>query len=271
MLYHRVLVFLTCSALAAAPAFAAAQTLAATNNACGAQNAAFTDDDLSGITSPCAAQPGTVLIETLYFQNASRTGGTALAAYPLVRFRAGIAHDLEVVVDPPSQVAESGQHGIGLYPVTRFGYGFNYTLASNVRSASGFGVEMQPPSSRFNVDERQPKYIFDYTFSENVGRRGTLSAMVSGSSSHLVGFGRIAPAAAVRYAYDASARTQISTDVGARVVARGARAQMYSDVALNQRLRKNITYTFGLGTTFNGMINAGKAHYMASGFNFHLK
>jgi hypothetical protein len=261
-------VFLT---VAAAPAVAATDTLATSNNACASQNAAFTEDDLSGITSPCAAQPGTLLVETLYFQNASRTGGTALAAYPLVRLRTGIVHNLELVIDPPSQVAESGLHGLGVYPVTRLGYGLNYTLGSNGHSASGFGVEMQPPSSRFSVDERQPKYIFDYTFSMSAGRRGTISAIASGESSHLVGFGRIAPAGAVRYAYDASARTQISTDIGARVVARGARAQAYSDIALNQRLRKNITYTFGLGTTFNGMINAGKAHYMASGFNFHLK
>ena len=104
-----------------------------------------------------------------------------------------------------------------------------------------------------------------------VGRRGTVSAIASGASSHLVGFGRIAPSAAVRYAYDATARTEVSADLGARVVSRGRVAQSFGDFTINQRLRRNITYTFGLGTTFNGMINAGKAHYMASGFNFHVK
>lgn len=264
-------VFLAALAVTTAPAVGASQPLATGNNVCLSQNAAFTEDDLSGITSPCAAAPGTLLVETLYFQNASRSGGTALAAYPLVRLRTGIAHHLEVVLDTPSQIAESGQHGVGLYPVTRLGFGLNYTIASNARSASGFGVETQPPSSRFNVDERQPKYAFDYSYSYNIGRRGSMSAIAFASSSHLVGFGRIAPAAALRYAYDASARTQISTDIGARVVARGARAQAYTDLALKQRLRENISYTFGLGTTFNGMIGAGKAHYMASGFNFHLR
>lgn len=257
--------------LTAAPAFAASENVMTQNTACSSLNTAFTEDDLAGIGSPCAVQHGQLLIETLYFQNASRTGGTALAAYPLVRLRTGIVRNLEVQIDPPSQVAESALHGLGAYPVTRFGYGLNYTIASQSRFAASFGAEMQPPSSKFNVDERQPKYIFDFTFGYRAGRRGTISAMASGDSSHLVGFNRIAPAGVVRYAYDASARTQVSADLGARVVSRGRVAQSFGDFELNQRLRRNITYTFGLGTTFNGMINAGKAHYMASGFNFHLK
>jgi hypothetical protein len=240
------------------------------NNACTSHSSAFTEDDLSGFTSPCAVQPGSLLVETVYYQNASRVGGTALAAYPLVRLRTGLVRHLELVVDPPSQVAESGLHGIGLYPTTHLGYGLNYTLASNARMASGFGVEIVPPSSRFQVDERQPKYIFDFTLGYKVGRRATVSAIATGASSHIVGFGRIAPAAAVRFAYDAGQRTQISTDIGARVVARGNVTQGYSDISLNEVLRKNLTWGVGLGTTFNPVGNA-KAHYLASGFNFHVK
>jgi len=55
--------------------------------------------------------------------------------------------------------------------------------------ASSFGVEMVPPSSRFNIDERQPKYVFDFTFGYKIGRHAVVSAIASGSSSHLVGFG----------------------------------------------------------------------------------
>jgi hypothetical protein len=206
----------------------------------------------------------------VYYQNASRVGGTALAAYPLVRLRTGIVPRLELVVDAPSQVAESGLHGLGLYPTTHLGYGLNYTLKSDAHMASAFRVEMVPPSSRFQVDERQPKYIFDFTIGFKVGRRGTLSGIATGSSSHLVGFGRIAPGAAVRVAYEAGHRTQISTDIGARVVARGNVTQGYGDVAINELLRKNVTWSVGLGTTFNPVHDA-KAHYLASGFNFHLK
>lgn len=266
-----VAAFAVLSLAIARPVSAASATAALLqNNACTSHSSAFTDDDLSGFTSPCAVAPGSLLVETVYYQNASRVGGTALAAYPLVRLRTGLVRNLELVVDPPSQVAESGLHGLGLYPTTRLGYGLNYTFASNARMASSFGVEMVPPSSRFQVDERQPKYVFDFTFGYKVGRRTTVSAIATGSSSHLVGFGRIAPAAAVRFAYDAGQRTQISTDIGARVVARGNVTQGYSDISLNEVLRKNISWGVGLGTTFNPVGNA-KAHYLASGFNFHLK
>jgi hypothetical protein len=249
------------------PALAAADTPL---NVCTTQNPAFTTDDLSGIEAPCAAAPGSVLVEMLYFQNASRVGGTALAAYPLFRVRAGIVHHLEAVIDTPSQIAESGLGGIGLYPTTHIGYGLNYTLNSDARMASSLGVELLPPSSRFTVDESQPRYIIDLTAGFQLNRRTTLSAIATGTSSHTVGFERVSPAAAVRVAFDASTRTQISTDFGARVVARRSVAQSYGDVAVNERLRKYLTFAVGLGTTFNPVSNA-KAHYLASGFNFHLK
>jgi hypothetical protein len=84
-----------------------------------------------------------------------------------------------------------------------------------------------------------------------------------------VGLQRIEPAAALRYAYDAGASTQISTDFGARIIVRHSVAQSYGDVALNQRLGRKVTFDVGLGTTFNSVSNA-KAHYLASGFNLHL-
>jgi hypothetical protein len=115
-------------------------------NVCATANPAFTIDDLSGITPPCAVAPGSVLVETVYYQNASRAGGTALAAYPLVRFETGIVRNLELVLDAPSQIAESGLAGAGLYPTTHAGYGLNYTFASNARLAASFGAELVPPS-----------------------------------------------------------------------------------------------------------------------------
>jgi hypothetical protein len=255
----------------ALPAFAAPESFAVSDAVCASQNPAFIEDDISGFTAPCAAAPGTLTIESLYFQNASRVGGTALAAYPLVRLRTGVTHHLELVLDPLSQVAESGLHGVGLYPITRFGYGANYTLAATTNTASGLGVEVQPPNSLFNVNDRQSKFIFDYTFAYRVSRRVSLSAIATGASSHIVGFGVFTPAAAIRGAFDADARTQISTDLGERLVAHGMRGQSFSDLALHRKLRKNITYTLGVGSTFNGFTSIGKAHYLASGFNFRLK
>jgi hypothetical protein len=238
-------------------------------NACTTENPAFVTDDLSGIQAPCAAAPGTLLVEMLYFQNASRVGGTALAAYPLFRLRTGIVHRLEAVIDTPSQVAESGLHGLGLSPTTHHGYGLNYTFVADARLASAIGFELVPPSSRFNVNESQPRYVIDMTAGFHLMRGVTLSAIATGTSSSNVGFERVNPAAALRLAYDTSARTQISADLGARILVRHGAAQNYGDVAVNERLRRNLTFDVGLGTTFNPVSNA-KAHYLASGFNLHL-
>jgi hypothetical protein len=265
-------VFLFAAVFCTAPVNARATDFTVANSAaeaCTSQNPAFTTDDLGGIASPCAVAPGSLLVETLYYQNASRVGGTALAAYPLFRLRTGIVRRLEAVVDLPSQVAESGLGGIGLYPKTHLGYGLNYTFVRGSRVAAALGAEALPPSSRFTVNQAQPKYVLDLTAGYQIFARATLSAMATGSSSRQVGFEQVSPAAALRMAYDSSAVTQISTDIGTRVVARRLVGQSYGDVSLNERLRKNVNFAVGVGTTFNPVSNA-KAHYLASGFNFHL-
>jgi hypothetical protein len=272
-------VFFFCSAIGSAPALAdsvaftdspglaAADTL---RNVCTTADPSFTTDDLSGITSPCAVAPGSVLIEMLYFQNASRVGGTALAAYPLVRFETGIARNVEFVLDTPSQVAMSGEHGAGLYPTTHAGYGVNYTFASDARSAASVGMELVPPGSRFVVDPSQSKYLLTATVGYRVAARATLTATATGTSSRTAGLNRIAPAATMKLGYDLTAKTQFSCDFGARVVQRNAVAQSYGDVAVNQQLHKDVTFAVGLGTTFNSVSNA-KAHYLASGFTLKLR
>ncbi len=264
-------VFLFAAAIGAAPVSADTPDFAPASppSACSTQNPAFTTDDLSGVASPCVVTPGSLLIETLYYQNASRIGGTALAAYPLFRLRSGIVRRVELVVDLPSQIAESGLNGAGLYPRTQMGYGLNYTAIANARLAAAFGAEVMPPSSRFTVNEAQPRYVIDFTVGYHLLPHATLSAIASGSSSRQVGFNQVFPAAAVRMAYDSSVATQFSTDVGARVVTRHSVAQAYGDIAVSERLRKNCTFAVGLGTTFNPVSNA-KAHYLASGLNFHL-
>jgi hypothetical protein len=255
-------------ALSAGP-LCAAQPGALVTPACRTQDPAMVTDDLSGITAPCAEAPGNVAVEMLYFQNASAVGGTALASYPLFRIRTGIVPRVEAVVDTPSQIAESGPHGTGLYPATHFGYGLNYTFLADGRTAAGAGVEMVPPDSRFATTMSQPKYVLDLTAGYHAGDRATFSAIATGASSRNVGFERIFPSVALRTAYDTSTATQISTDFGERIVARHSTAQSFGDVAVNERLRKNLHVAVGLGTTFNAVSNA-KAHYLASGFDVTL-
>lgn len=138
------------------------------------------------------------------------------------------------------------------------------------RYAAAAGIEILPPGSRFMASQTQSRYLIDLTAGYRLTSRATLSAMATAASSPTVGLDRIVPAAAVRFAYDADARTQISTDLGTRVAARRRVTQNYGDVAVNERLRRNLTFAIGLGTTFNPVSNA-KAHYLAAGFNLHVR
>jgi hypothetical protein len=61
--------------------------------------------------NPCLVGRGHSVIDITYYQNASSVGGTALAAYPEATIRFGIARNLEVFVDAPSDVAKSGLDG----------------------------------------------------------------------------------------------------------------------------------------------------------------
>ena len=244
-------------ALADSVAFTASSGLVqgdALRNVCGTSNPSFTTDDLSGITSPCATAPGSVLIEMLYFRNASRVGGTALAAYPLVRIQTGIVRNLEFVLDTPSQVAMSGEAGAGptddacrlrielrLCVECAFGRVVRHGTRSAEFALRRGSVAIEISAYRIlRVPHRSPHHAHRQRHRNLVARSR---------------FNRIKPAATVRLAYDLSPKTQLSGDFGARIVTRGTVAQSYGDVAINQRLHKDVTFAVGLGTTFNSVSN----------------
>ena len=226
-------------------------------------------DDLSGFWSPCAVKPGTVLFEATYLQNASAVGGTALAAYPMLDIRTGIVPHLEIVAHAPSQIAESGPHGLGLYPTTHFGYGARYTVAQSSKSAVAILGEVLPPTSRFDPTHVQSRYLLAVTSEYAVDKKITLGFAGSGLSSQTAGLGRVLPSFVFKTAYDATPTTQIATDIGTRILTRHGVAQSFGDISVNQSLHKRTIFNVGLGTTFNPVSNS-KAQYLASGFNYKM-
>lgn len=251
--------------LASAPAAAADGT----NAICAPTNAPVFDDTISGIASPCATTPGTIVAETTYIQNASNVGGTALATYPMVTLRTGLAHDLAFVLDPPSEVAESGLRGLGVYVPTHLGYGLSYTATQTDRLALALFTSVLPPVYRFAPSLTQSKYALGFTSDYALGSKFSLGLSEQETSSATRGFDRIQPTSALSAAYTASADTEISTDLGTRVAGRRALAQSYSDVAVDESLAKHFVFKVGLGTTFNPVANA-KPHYLASGVDYRL-
>ena len=246
-------------------------TLASQNSPVGicATNPSAIYDDLSGISSPCATARGSVLLESTYLQNASEIGGTALAAYPMLTLRTGLIRNLEFVFDSPSQIAESGLRGIGIYPMTHLGYGLRYTTAQTDRLAVAVVSEILPPTFRFAPDHVQSRYVLGFSSEYALSSKLTLGFSTLGTSSGDAGFQRILPSAAFKAAYSLTPATELSTDLGTRLAARKCSGQSFGDIAFSQTLRKNLAFKLGVGTTFNPMTNT-KPHYLAGGFNYRL-
>jgi len=234
---------------------------------CDASRPFASADDLNGFASPCATAPGKIALDAVYLQNASSVGGTALAAFPMMRLRTGLSHRLQVVLDTPSQIAESKPGGGGLWPVSHLGYGIDYMFLQTQRMVVALQTEVLPPATVFAPSQTQSRYQFAVTSDFQITPRLGLGVSAAGTSSGSVGFERVLPALTFRTAYDLSANTQIVTGLGTRIVGRHEVSQSVGNIAVNQRLYKNTLFGVGVGTSFNAVANA-KVHYLASGFSF---
>ncbi len=259
-------------AAALAPAAASADTpplLAAppAGGYCASVNAFAYVDGLNGADAACTLHPGAVIVDAVYLQNASRVGGTALAAYPLVRLRAGIARRLQFNLDAPSAIAQSHPGGGGSFPVTNPGYGITYALAGTARNATAVIADVLPPDWRFAPTHGQARYVLGLTTDVAATGKWTFGGTATASSSQRSGFGMVLPAIDASAAYASNAWTQVQTDIGERIVTRHAVPQAFGDASINQVLDKKWLMTVGVGTTFNA-VNNSKGHYLASGFMY---
>ena len=227
-----------------------------------------TYDDLAGTWSPCVTQRGSVVAESTYIQNASAVGGTNYAAYPMLDLRTGLFPHIEFAFHSPSQVAESGPRGIGLYPMTHVGYGLRFAAIAEPRLAVAVTTDVLPPMSRFSPNQTQSRYVFGVTSAYELTPRFAMAFAASGTSSGVVGFARFLPAQIVKATYTIGSGTEILADVGSREPARRA-PQNFGDIALNQFLSTHVAFKLGIGTAFNSAMNT-KAHYLATGFNYRI-
>jgi hypothetical protein len=238
-----------------------------TPSLCSGANPMAITDGLNGNPSPCALAPGAFVLEAIYLQNASRTGGTALAAYPLVNVRAGIIRRLQFTFDAPSEIAQSRPGGGGVFPITHLGYGLSYTVAQSSRLATAIVTEVLPPDSRFTAANAQSRYAFGLTSDVALTTKWTLGAAASAISSTRSGFGMLLPSLDVSAGYAPNAHTQFVTGLGSRWVSKHAVAQSFTDVAVNQTLSRTFIFMVGVGTTFNA-VGDSKSHYLSAGFAY---
>lgn len=223
--------------------------------------------DASGTTpSECSLPGGTFLIESLYYQNASKVGATALAAYPMLRLLAGATARLDIMVDAPSQIAESNLQG-NFYPGTRGGFGLNYGIVQSLQSSVTIGAEVDAPASLYEPSETQPKYRFGASSLFQLDRGVFLNASLDASSSQSIGFNQIYPMAKIGLGMLATERTKLNFDLGTQAITRRASLQSFGDASVTQLLHKNLSLDVGIGSAFNPVKDT-KAHYLATGLNF---
>jgi hypothetical protein len=235
---------------------------------CGSAELTVVADGPSDVPSACTVASGSFLVESLYYQNASRVGGTALAAYPLMRMRAGLTDRLEFLIDPPSQAAESGLAGAGLYPKSEPGYGVNYAFAMTDHAVMSLRTEEQPPASRFTPSQVQPKDSMDLTTGYHFSDHLMLTALCGASAGRaMFGAQRLFPTSALGLELLTDTRTQFFTDLGMKTTKWHTVSQGFGDISAAHLLSQNLVLDVGLGTTFNPVAGT-KAHYLAMGVNY---
>lgn len=225
-------------------------------------------DDLAGTWSPCVTQRGSVVAESTYIQNASAVGGTNYAAYPMLDLRTGVLPHIEFAFHSPSQVAESGPRGIGLYPITHLGYGLRFAAVTEPRLAVAVATDVLPPISRFSPNQTQARYVFGVTSAYEFTPRFAMGFAASGTSSGVVGFARFLPAQIFKASYKVGSGTAISADIGSREPGRRA-PQNFGDIAVDQFFSTHVAFKLGVGSAFNSAMNS-KAHYLATGFDYRI-
>jgi hypothetical protein len=263
----RVVVFCTASIITTlvfhTPTMAAEQ-----GGSCQNTGLTVVGDGPSDVPSPCTIASRSFLVESLYYQNASRVGGSALAAYPMVRMRAGLTERLEFLIDAPSQAAESGLAGAGVYPKSEPGYGTNYAFAMTDHAVMSLRAEEQPPASRFTPSQKQPKASMDLTTGYRFSDHLMLTALYGASSGRaMYGNQHLFPTSALGLGVLTDARTQFFTDLGMKTTKWHAASQAFGDISAAHLLSQNLAFDVGLGTTFNPVAGT-KAHYLAMGVNY---
>ena len=234
---------------------------------CRSSNLLTLSEGAGGESSPCAVGVGRFLIQTSYFQNASKVGGSALAAYPMFRVRAGLSGALDVIIDTPSQTAYSGAGGVGLYPFSHAGAGLQYRFEQTSRFVSALDASIDAPGSRYEPVPSQPRYSLGVTSKYRIDDRWAIDTSAAGQTSERVGFERVTPRASVGFTFSPNARTQVSSSISARLMVRRGALQRYGDIAVTELLSRKVAFNVGLGSAFNPVGNT-KGHYLNSGFSF---
>ncbi len=206
------------------------------------------------------------MVETGYYQNASKVGSTALAGYPLTRLRVGVANRLEAVVDAPVQYAESGYAGAGLYPRSSFGFGAKWLSLRSPGVQYTLSAEASPPIERYVPNSMRSRYGVAIAAGLSLDALTALNVSL-GVTSFAEHTGHRPPRLRGGFALrrSLSAGTAILSELTFRSPAAKTNAQTSAALYLQQSLSTNTLFDIGIGTAFNAAGDS-KAHFLSFGF-----
>ncbi|HET9028796.1 MAG TPA: hypothetical protein VFN49_01350 [Candidatus Aquilonibacter sp.] len=218
--------------------------------------------------TPCVAKPHALILETTYYQNASRVGGTALAAFPEARVRYGALADVELFVDAPSEIAKSGQRGAGIYFMTQTGVGAKYQFARAHDVVYSISAETHPPLGALANLNLIP--LSDVHLSANwSGYGGREFGLEAGTinydnlrHTHL----RSSELIAATYTQAFNTRTWWTAEVTSQSnVYSKSRAQSSGVFSVSRMLSSRMLFGAEIGSAFNAQSDS-KPHYIAGTF-----
>jgi hypothetical protein len=218
----------------------------------------------------CVVQPQEVVVETTYYQNASKVGGTALAAYPEMSVRVGAAPHVEAFFDVPSDVAKSGYDGEGIFYVTHPGFGLKEQLFSYGTFAISFSLEARPPLDALAHMTVLPLETAALS-SQWLPRASNVSLgmQIGALQFDQRGMGHEQRTAAM-FAASMTAPIWTATSVTLQLrsfskASIGSSAQSSGTVGVTRRLGDDALFHVEAGSAFNAACRS-KAHYLGAGF-----
>lgn len=220
--------------------------------------------------SPCVAKPHQLIFETTYYQNASKVGGTALAAYPEARLRYGLAPHIEAFVDTPSEIAKSGVGGEGVYVMTHVGAGLKIEVARVRGVVYSLSAESHPPMNALANMQLVP--LSDVHMNAN----WSASHMEMGVEFGVLNYAQLndlgrrsAATAAFSLTRSLDRKTSVTSELGFQsAAALGALAQTSATLSVQRELTPRLLFNVEIGTAFNAT-GGSKPHYLGAGFVMH--
>lgn len=218
----------------------------------------------------CVVAPGHSVIDITYYQNASSVGGTALAAYPEATIRFGVARNLEVFVDAPSDVAKSGLDGLGVFYFTHPGFGLKAQLTQTRVFASSISIETRPQLNALAHLSLVPLADAALTGSLAPPRSNLVfTAQASALLFRQRGMGhaqRTAATFALAVTAPIAHKTWMTLQLRSfSVAAMNSSAQSTGTISVQHEFGRNVLISAQLGTAFNAAGHS-KAHYLGFGF-----